>query len=93
MARRYLRHFDQGLNAAVTRLRQALSDPADTPRFIETHARIGYRFIAPVEAVSQSQPVSTPVQDLSRATIAAPASVGSFSLATGCGGSPWVYVQ
>lgn len=43
--------FEQGLNAAVTRLRQALSDSADTPRFIETHARLGYRFIAPVEAL------------------------------------------
>lgn len=46
--------FEQGLNAAVTRLRQALSDSADTPRFIETHARTGYRFIAPVEVVSDA---------------------------------------
>src|SRR5262245_8308371 len=44
--------FEQGLNAAVTRLRQALGDSADTPRFIETHARLGYRFIAPVEAIN-----------------------------------------
>jgi TolB-like protein len=40
--------FDHSLNIAVTRLRRALSDPAGTPRFIETIARQGYRFIAPV---------------------------------------------
>lgn len=40
--------FDHGLNAAVKRLRDALGDSADNPRFIETLARRGYRFIAPV---------------------------------------------
>ena len=40
--------FDQGLNAAVRRLRDALGDSADTPRFVETLPRRGYRFIAPV---------------------------------------------
>src|SRR5919106_2821322 len=42
--------FDQGLNAAVRRLRDALGDSADTPRFVETLPRRGYRFIAPVTA-------------------------------------------
>jgi Tol biopolymer transport system component/DNA-binding winged helix-turn-helix (wHTH) protein len=41
--------FDRSLNAAVARLRQVLRDSADTPRFVETVARRGYRFIAPVE--------------------------------------------
>lgn len=41
--------YDRGLNAAVTRLRQALSDSAETPRYIETVARRGYRFICSVE--------------------------------------------
>jgi Tol biopolymer transport system component/DNA-binding winged helix-turn-helix (wHTH) protein len=40
--------FDRSLNAAVAKLRQALGDSADNPRFIETQARRGYRFIAPV---------------------------------------------
>jgi Tol biopolymer transport system component/DNA-binding winged helix-turn-helix (wHTH) protein len=40
--------FEHGLNAAVKRLRDALGDSADNPRFIETLARRGYRFIAPV---------------------------------------------
>ena len=40
--------FEHGLNAAVKRLRDTLTDSADTPRFIETVPRRGYRFIAPV---------------------------------------------
>jgi DNA-binding winged helix-turn-helix (wHTH) protein/Tol biopolymer transport system component len=40
--------FDHSLNAAVRRLRDALGDSADTPHFVETVARRGYRFIAPV---------------------------------------------
>lgn len=40
--------FDQSLNKAVNRLREALEDSADQPRFIETVPRRGYRFIGPV---------------------------------------------
>ena len=40
--------FDHGLNAAIRRLRDALNDSAENPRFVETVARRGYRFIAPV---------------------------------------------
>lgn len=40
--------FDHSLNAAVKRLRDALRDSADNPRFVETLARRGYRFVAPV---------------------------------------------
>ena len=43
--------FDRGLNAAMTRLRQALSDSAGSPKYVETVGGRGYRFIAPVEAV------------------------------------------
>ncbi|HKV61314.1 MAG TPA: winged helix-turn-helix domain-containing protein [Candidatus Acidoferrum sp.] len=41
--------FDHGLNAAVKRLRDALNDSAENPRFVETVARRGYRFIAPIQ--------------------------------------------
>ena len=41
--------FDHGLNAAVRRLRDALNDKAETPRFVETLPRRGYRFIGSVE--------------------------------------------
>src|SRR5262249_13516941 len=40
--------FDKGLYSAMARLRDALGDSAASPRFIETVARHGYRFIAPV---------------------------------------------
>jgi TolB-like protein/tetratricopeptide (TPR) repeat protein len=42
--------FEHSLNAAVKRLRAALGDDAENPRFIETLHRRGYRFIAPVES-------------------------------------------
>lgn len=42
--------FDHSLGTAVNKIREALSDTADNPRFIETLARRGYRFIAPVSA-------------------------------------------
>jgi TolB-like protein/Tfp pilus assembly protein PilF len=41
--------FDHGLNKAVNKLREALGDSAEKPKFIETVARRGYRFLAPVE--------------------------------------------
>jgi Tol biopolymer transport system component/DNA-binding winged helix-turn-helix (wHTH) protein len=46
--------FEHGLNAAVKRLRDVLSDSADTPQFIETVPRRGYRFIAPVGRNTES---------------------------------------
>ncbi len=48
--------FDHGLNAAVKRLRDALGDSAENPRFVETLARRGYRFIAPVHPAEPSSP-------------------------------------
>jgi TolB-like protein/DNA-binding winged helix-turn-helix (wHTH) protein/Tfp pilus assembly protein PilF len=42
--------FDQGVYSAIRRLRDALCDSAESPRFVETLARRGYRFIAPVES-------------------------------------------
>jgi TolB-like protein/DNA-binding winged helix-turn-helix (wHTH) protein/Tfp pilus assembly protein PilF len=53
--------FENGLNNAISRLRDALGDSADSPRFIQTVPRRGYRFIAPFEAsgaVAQPIPVS-----------------------------------
>ena len=44
--------FEHNLNSAVKRLRAALGDPAETPRFIETLPRRGYRFLVPVEFVT-----------------------------------------
>jgi TolB-like protein/DNA-binding winged helix-turn-helix (wHTH) protein/Tfp pilus assembly protein PilF len=62
--------FDNSLNAAVSKIRQALGDSAESPRFLETLARRGYRFLAPVEHVASQLArvlaVAEPV-DVSRA--------------------------
>jgi Tol biopolymer transport system component/DNA-binding winged helix-turn-helix (wHTH) protein len=52
--------FDHGLNAAVKRLRDALGDSAENPRFIETLARRGYRFLLPVHSQSDTGQVQRP---------------------------------
>jgi DNA-binding winged helix-turn-helix (wHTH) protein len=48
--------YDHSLNTAVNKLREALSDSADNPRFIQTIARRGYRFIASVEVLLPGAP-------------------------------------
>lgn len=51
--------FEHGLNTAIKKLRAALSDTADNPRYIETIPRVGYRFIAPLqEAPSLVEPAT-----------------------------------
>jgi Tol biopolymer transport system component/DNA-binding winged helix-turn-helix (wHTH) protein len=45
--------FELGVNTAVKKLRQALADPAERPKFIETLPRVGYRFLVPVEWVTE----------------------------------------
>jgi len=47
--------FEHGLHKAVNKLRVALGEAADSPRFVETLARRGYRFIAPVEGIRQAE--------------------------------------
>lgn len=56
--------FDMALNAAVRRLRIALHDEAETPRYIETVPRRGYRFIGTVEA---ARPAAAPAAAIARA--------------------------
>lgn len=66
--------FEHGLNAAVRRLRDALGDAADVPRFVETLPRRGYRFIAPVTgpAVVEQPSSPTPVVEDRREAFQAP---------------------
>lgn len=53
--------FDHALNTAITKIRLALGDEADSPRFVETLPRRGYRFIGPVDKPSsQARPPSVP---------------------------------
>jgi TolB-like protein/DNA-binding SARP family transcriptional activator len=54
--------YDQNLNTAVNKLREMLSDSAQSPRFIETLPRLGYRFVAPVLKGERNAPsVAIPV--------------------------------
>src|ERR1051326_3242717 len=59
--------FDHGINAAIKRLRDALSDSAENPRYIETVARRGYRFIGALDGIPT-------LVDEPAAAVAAPAS-------------------
>src|ERR1700692_2213254 len=48
--------FDHGLNKAISKVREALGDSAENPRFVETVASRGYRFLADVAVVQGGQP-------------------------------------
>jgi DNA-binding winged helix-turn-helix (wHTH) protein len=61
--------FDHSLNTAVNKLREALGDVASNPRFVQTVARRGYRFIAPVQ--ESIKPGATPPENASAANTAA----------------------
>ncbi len=68
--------FDHSVNSAVNRIREALGDKAASPRFIQTMARRGYRFVSPVERVvsgenSRSEQPGSPAEG-STGIIAAP---------------------
>ncbi len=52
--------FDHGLNKAINKIREALGDSAETPRFVETVARRGYRFLAEVHAERPTEAAESP---------------------------------
>src|SRR5215475_366458 len=52
--------FDHGLNKAINKLREALGDSAENPRFVETVARRGYRFLADVKVCEPTAGPSAP---------------------------------
>jgi cholera toxin transcriptional activator len=54
--------FDHSLNTAVNKLRETLGDSASNPRYIETLARRGYRFIAPVQNIAGTSALSSPTE-------------------------------
>jgi DNA-binding winged helix-turn-helix (wHTH) protein len=53
--------FDQSLNKAVNRVREALNDDAGTPQYVETVPRRGYRFIAPVAEIPPTEALAQPL--------------------------------
>ena len=79
--------FDHGVNTAISKIRQALGDTAESPRFVETVARHGYRFIAPVENAGgqRGAPADAPGRGLPHkaavATLAGVAIVAAMVLA------------
>jgi cholera toxin transcriptional activator len=60
--------YEHGVNSAMNRIREALGDKASHPRFIETLARRGYRFVAPVEriALTEDGPAIEPTAEISK---------------------------
>jgi cholera toxin transcriptional activator len=86
--------YDHGVNSAVNRIRDALGDTAGSPRFIETLARRGYRFVAPVERLT-AEPDSPapaaapgPVEDAATAAVSTAAPSGARRLRDGILASP-----
>jgi TolB-like protein/DNA-binding winged helix-turn-helix (wHTH) protein/Tfp pilus assembly protein PilF len=70
--------FEHSLNSAIKKLRKALGDSAETPRYIETLPRLGYRFIAPVISVrpeAAAEPAAQPAHVSEVRTITEPESV------------------
>ena len=70
--------FDHGLNTAINKIRDALDDSAGRPRFVETLARRGYRFIGAVEAADVAGAAEIPP-----AATDAPVAVPSVALPSG----------
>src|SRR5438034_6867096 len=74
--------FDHGLNKAINKIRDALGDSAESPRFVETVARRGYRFVAEVKVVepgtgAERQAKETGVQQRATETTVRPGIVRS----------------
>ena len=76
--------YEHGLNSAVNRIREALGDTASNPRFIETLARRGYRFLAPVERFGEEVPAApgAMVQEQVQALTTPPVNIRRPILAT-----------
>jgi TolB-like protein/DNA-binding winged helix-turn-helix (wHTH) protein/Tfp pilus assembly protein PilF len=61
--------FEHGLNTSVKKLRQVLCDSAEDPRYIETVPRLGYRFVAPVEVVTETLKPAAPAPAVEAAVL------------------------
>jgi DNA-binding winged helix-turn-helix (wHTH) protein/TolB-like protein len=86
--------FEQGVNHAIRELRAALGDDAESPRFIQTLPRRGYRFIAPVERIITTDATSPRLPDVDELSavqvIVAPAASADGS--TGQRESRWMWL-
>ena len=73
--------FDLSLNSAIKKLRQALNDDSENPRFIETLYRRGYRFIGPVEGPAGIEPIQLSEDGADSAAPAKPIGIPAAILA------------
>jgi cholera toxin transcriptional activator len=62
--------FEHGVNSTINRIREALGDSAANPRFVETLARRGYRFVAPVELIGGAMAARTSSNETSVTPVA-----------------------
>ena len=85
--------FDRSLNKAMSKLRLALGDSSENPRFIETLHRRGYRFIAPVHDIGEHVPPPAPAEasdpDLKSPWPPAPATSGESQVTAGVSRLSW----
>jgi Tol biopolymer transport system component/DNA-binding winged helix-turn-helix (wHTH) protein len=79
--------FEHGLNTAINKLRQALSDDSDNPRFIETLPKRGYRFVAPVSTRNLATLVEPPAVAGSAAKSSPPPAVPEPATGSASGAS------
>jgi len=73
--------FEHGVNTAISKIREALGDSAESPRFVETLPRHGYRFIAPVVGAGSARPQEGRALPYEFAALAAAAAVAVVALA------------
>jgi len=82
--------FDQGLNTAIKKIRQALDDSADHPSFVETLPRKGYRFIAAVSEVGSATESAPPAKLYGWRLVWVAA---ALALAVAASGAAWLFSQ
>jgi TolB-like protein/DNA-binding winged helix-turn-helix (wHTH) protein/Flp pilus assembly protein TadD len=82
--------FDHGLNKAIGKIREALGDSSENPRFIETVARRGYRFLADVAVVHDGQ-AGTEANDLARHGNPGPVSLANDGKSSGRPTRAWKF--
>ena len=82
--------FEHSLNSTINRLRDALGDRAEDPKFIETLPRLGYRFVAPVENANGRAPATIDSKTAPYTSLAVAAEVVPISGGTGANPRKWL---
>ncbi len=88
--------FDEGIDAAIYKLRSAIGDSAEHPRFVETLPRRGYRFIAPVDTVGPAAEARAWRVKAKRMPLALAAGLAVLAVvlhALSAGGLPWPWAR